>query len=747
MFMKPQPAQDNPTGEIGNLDLSLLLEAGLPPAGVPVSPSAWPPPPEALAGVLPGYEITALLGRGGMSAVYKGIQTSLERDVAIKLLSPELSADPEFEVRFHREAKAMARLNHPHIVQIYDYGRTEAGQHYIVMEYVDGSDLHQIVRSGQLDAERTLKAVTQVCDALQYAHSLGFIHRDIKPGNILLNRQGVLKVGDFGLAKLLSESAPEAQAQADDGQRLTRSGAAMGTPHYAAPEQLDGQGDVDHRADLYSLGVMFYEMLTREMPRGAPKLPSRKIASLDARLDGVVFKAMAADPDERYQTAIDLRTDVDQIRANLPPQSPAAPVVTREKSAAATHRPTAARLRVGLTALLILGGLAFFFEPWKSGGKPTTESHAITPEPPFHEVAPPDEKPSEPPPAAPLLSLSLPSEVSGSVVARPLSPTGVLPKRGVGAIPETVSRLTNVAMISTGSTHAMALTTEGRLYRWGMLPTTFFLKTFSAQVPMKMSGEGKRVVQMIAGRPDAVLLEDGTVLIQRDGNGAVTVLNPRAPVARIGGTPPFLWGLNAQGIITYLGPNPAQLKQTKIPEDLDKIPLREIKGSWHNAIAFTRDGDVLPWAFDDPRHNQIDPALKATFKDDPVVDSLLSLGGHYYSFVQQSGRFHMFGEGSANFRQPPVSITGFTRGMALLVDYNWQGICYSQQTEEGITWSVIEAYPSDNKSRLDYLDGLLREARPLAIATPTIYDQHDVELTILMLVDPASPVRKVEAGN
>jgi len=281
---------------------------------------------------LPGYRIHSLLGRGGMGAVYEGEQISLDRRVAIKLLPAELGADPEFQARFRREAKSMAKLNHPNIVQIYDFGQTAAGHCYFVMEFVDGTDLHRLIREGKLDVTGALNAVSQICDALQYAHDEGFVHRDIKPANIFINRQGLLKVGDFGLAKLV-EGGSDDEPTPTDLANLTVSGVAMGTLNYIAPEQLSEGGSVDRRADIYSLGVMFYEMLTREVPRGAVKEPSKRVPMLDERIDGVVFKAMDPDPSERYQTALELRSDVDAIRLMPPPEPPPEPPVETPEEA------------------------------------------------------------------------------------------------------------------------------------------------------------------------------------------------------------------------------------------------------------------------------------------------------------------------------------------------------------------------------------------------------------------------------
>jgi serine/threonine protein kinase len=168
--------------------LTAAVEAAKSSTARHTPPGQWEPPlPADLSGMLPGYEVTGVLGRGGMGAVYKGIQTSLDRQVEIKLLPPELGVDAEFEARFKREAKSMAKLNHPNIVQIYDFGQTEGGHHFIVMEFVDGTDLHRMIRAGQLEPEGALNAISQICDALEYAHTEGFVHRDIKPANIFIN--------------------------------------------------------------------------------------------------------------------------------------------------------------------------------------------------------------------------------------------------------------------------------------------------------------------------------------------------------------------------------------------------------------------------------------------------------------------------------------------------------------------------------------------------------------------------------
>ncbi len=252
------------------------------------------------------YEIIRIIGQGGMGAVYEGRQISLDRRVAIKLLSPaalDQTDGVDSVERFKNEARSMARMNHPGIVSVYDFGETSNDQFYLVMENVDGTDVAQMILSqGRLPDEHALSITAHVCDALQYAHSHGLIHRDIKPANILLNREGKVKIADFGLAKGIEPGATG----------LTRSNVTMGTPDFIAPEALIEGMTVDHRSDIYSVGVMLYNMLTGEIPRGAFKMPSVKTGS-DPRFDAIIQKAVQAEREDRYQTTQELRRDLDVI--------------------------------------------------------------------------------------------------------------------------------------------------------------------------------------------------------------------------------------------------------------------------------------------------------------------------------------------------------------------------------------------------------------------------------------------------
>lgn len=262
----------------------------------------------------PQLEILELLGQGGMGAVYKARQPKLDRLVALKILPPDVGRDPHFAERFQREARALARLDHPHIVGIFDFGETISGMHYFLMEYVDGGNLRQLLRAERLPWEQTLTIVAQVCEALQYAHDQGVVHRDVKPENILLDRKNRLKIADFGLAKLLGRDSAEL--------RLTATHQAMGTPHYMAPEQIEKPLEVDHRADIYALGVVFYEMLTGQLPLGRFPAPSQKL-QVHERFDKVVLRALERDRERRYQGISDLKTDLESITNALqvsPPQ-------------------------------------------------------------------------------------------------------------------------------------------------------------------------------------------------------------------------------------------------------------------------------------------------------------------------------------------------------------------------------------------------------------------------------------------
>ena len=366
-----------------------------------------PPPVEAIVKLFPQLEILELIGRGGMGAVYKARQPGLDRLVALKILPPKAGSDPGFAERFMREARALARLSHPNIVGVYDFGQVSGAGvqpvsapgvppeqppiapasspqpstlspqpsfplHYFIMEYVDGPNLRQLERAGKLTPRQALQIVPQICEALQFAHDEGIVHRDIKPENVLLDKKGRVKIADFGLAKILGREAQDF--------RLTGAGQVMGTPHYMAPEQVEHPQSVDHRADIYSLGVVFYEMLTGDLPLGRFAPPSRKV-QVDVRLDEVVMHALENEPERRYQHASQLKSDVETITAHAadakPPSAPARSCDYRTQQSLFGHPlihvawgvdPATGRLRVAKGILAVgpaaFGVIAVGFSAW-----------------------------------------------------------------------------------------------------------------------------------------------------------------------------------------------------------------------------------------------------------------------------------------------------------------------------------------------------------------------------------------------
>jgi serine/threonine-protein kinase len=259
------------------------------------------------------YRLIRRLGHGAMGHVYKARQLSLDRDVAVKVLYPHMARNRVFRKRFLREARVMGKLSHPHVVHCYGVGKAQ-GRYYLAMEYVEGRSLHEwLMRLGRLRAGDALHVVLACAGALQHAHSLGLVHRDIKPDNVLVGRDGCVKLADLGLAKAL-----------DDDLNVTQTGHGAGTPVYMAPEQARNAKHVDHRSDLYALGVMLYQLLTGELPfAGSTVLeivlaklegryePARRLnPEVPARLDAIIARLLARFPEDRYQGCADLIRDL-----------------------------------------------------------------------------------------------------------------------------------------------------------------------------------------------------------------------------------------------------------------------------------------------------------------------------------------------------------------------------------------------------------------------------------------------------
>jgi predicted Ser/Thr protein kinase len=307
----PQCGAPLPSGVLAGLCPACLFKQGA-AADTAVAPDAapfQPPGVEEIGRLFPQLEIIALIGKGGMGAIYKARQPGLDRIVALKILPPQTAGGPGFVERFNREARALARLNHPNIVTVYEFGQVN-GLPFFVMEFVDGLNLRELERAGKLSPREALQIVPQICEALQFAHDEGIVHRDIKPENILLDKKGRVKIADFGIAKILGNTT-----EVD----LTGTQNAIGTPHYMAPEQMEKPTTVDHRADIFSLGVVFYEMLTGELPLGKFSPPSSRKVEVDVRLDDVVLRALEKDPERRYQHASQVKTAVDTIAGSAAP--------------------------------------------------------------------------------------------------------------------------------------------------------------------------------------------------------------------------------------------------------------------------------------------------------------------------------------------------------------------------------------------------------------------------------------------
>src|SRR5437870_1928579 len=336
------------------------------------------------------YELHRRLARGGMADVFLARDQLLDRPVAVKVLFPEFATDPNFVERFRREAQSAANLNHPNIVSVYDWGQ-EQGTYFIVMEYIEGRSLADILRTeGPLHPQRAAEVASDIAAALGFAHRNGVVHRDVKPGNVIISPTGQVKVADFGIARALG---------ADPESNLTQAGSVMGTATYFAPEQAQGL-HLDPRSDLYSLGVVLYEMVTGRPPfagespvaiaykhvQEQPAPPRHVNTNVPADLEAIILRLLAKNPAARYPSADDLRADLRRFREGQPvyaagAAATSAPAAGATQAIAATQavrgyegtralpvdeypqyaepRRSGAFLIVLILLLLILGGLLF----------------------------------------------------------------------------------------------------------------------------------------------------------------------------------------------------------------------------------------------------------------------------------------------------------------------------------------------------------------------------------------------------
>ncbi|QTN31908.1 serine/threonine protein kinase [Akkermansiaceae bacterium] len=347
------------------------------------------PTPQALAGLLPQYGIESFIAQGGMGAVYKGRQISLDRDVAIKVLPKELGGDAEFRESFITEAKAMARLNHPNLLGVFDYGDVD-GMPYIVMEYVEGGSLHQAAWNQAIEPAAAVAIVKGICDGLAHAHENGIVHRDIKPSNILLTTKAEPKIADFGLAH-----------SSDSGD----SGLMMGTPGYTAPEVFHDPGQAGELADIYSVGVILHQILSGIDPAGSMGPPSQPTGSL--RLDTIWRKATHLTPSQRYPSVAAMAADLEKWAVAFQKQAAATPAGNTPYRPAA--RPLASARSGGgggfvgrflIIGILALGAIfAYQMLKGKSGETDKAMADANADAIPETPAAAPEPEPSPQPPA------------------------------------------------------------------------------------------------------------------------------------------------------------------------------------------------------------------------------------------------------------------------------------------------------------------------------------------------------------
>ncbi|MGW2705095.1 protein kinase domain-containing protein [Streptomyces sp. NPDC001340] len=314
------------------------------------------------------YELVEKLGQGGMGTVHRGVDRQLRRTVAVKLLSSELAHDPQSRARFRREAHAAAALNHPAVATIHDVGEEphpDGPRPYLVMEYVQGATLAEVLDGGPLPVAEAINTACAILDALRHSHERGIVHRDIKPSNIMLTGADTVKVLDFGIAKAFTEAAT----------RITGSGAAIGTPAYLSPEQIGG-AEIDHRADLYAMGCLLHELLTGQTPfRGdspfavmhqhlyaEPEPVSRFRPQIPPAVEAVILRALRKDPAERFADAGQMRTALADAltQASMPTVQATTPAPPAPRSGARTA--LRAKFRISLrpypdSALALLGCL------------------------------------------------------------------------------------------------------------------------------------------------------------------------------------------------------------------------------------------------------------------------------------------------------------------------------------------------------------------------------------------------------
>lgn len=500
------------------------------------------------------FAIAELLGRGGMGVVYRARQCRIDRPVAIKLL-PFHDGDPGYLERFLREAKALGKLSHPNIVTLIDYGEV-GGYFYMVMEFVEGRDLGKRLTSGPLPEAEVARVVEQVCAALDNAHASGIVHRDIKPGNILLSEDGTVKLVDFGLAKGMGAS--------DADLNLTWANELMGTPNYMAPEQGANSLEADHRADIYALGVLTYEMLTGELPSGNFPPPS-KIIGVSRAWDRVVLKAMASNPDLRYASAAQMS----------------------EKVQSAAGKKRSPLLLIGIMAtLVLLIGLAVQFSKVPAGAstshpsvsRPTGRVLAFGPNL-FGQVTKLGSLERDD-----IVAVAANDEFNRDYCfALALTATGEVV--GLGDAPAPPENLGKVASIAVGLAHCLALSDDGTVIAWG----------YDKFPPPQNLPHIKQVAA--AGKLSAALSSDGEVFVWGStplGNAIVFEAEVNKDIVEIAAAPNAIFARTADGGLILRGDPEAPALMYRIPDQA----LTSISAGQEFGMALLHNSRLWSWGWD-----------------------------------------------------------------------------------------------------------------------------------------------------
>ncbi len=548
-----------------SMDLGGLLADGLREA-TRQAPVAWEPEsPEDLAGLLPRYEIIRLLGRGGMGAVYEARQNDLGRRVALKILPPELGADEAFAERFRREARALGRLEHGNILEVYEFGESAAGHLFFSMQYVEGGDLGARLKMGPLAQGEALRMVKEICAALEAAHAEGIIHRDIKPSNILLTADGTVKVADFGIAVL--DDQPK--------ERLTFTGLAVGTMEYAAPEQAAGAA-VDSRSDLYSVGVICYEVLTGQLPRGIFDPPSKVNAAVHPAVDSVVHTAMQSDPARRFQSATDFREALHR---------------SGEKRVRASRwKPFA----VAAVVLLAAGGGIFHWWPGKADALPQIAS---SPVPGTTVVGWGQNEFGEG--RASVVVGNAKAIAAGDCFTVVLASDGTVGAWGIDDHGEirVPPGLTGVQSIACGQFHTLALKSDGTVVAWG--DNQFG----QLSVPGDLAG----VAAVAAGDLFSLALKsDGSLIAWGDNEaGQLNVPSSLTGVTGIAACGDYFLAVKRNGTVVHWGGS--SYGKADIPAGLTGV--RSVACGHDHCLALKTDGTVVAWGSNDAGQATVPPGL------------------------------------------------------------------------------------------------------------------------------------------